>query len=54
MNSIPSLSAKQAEIILLEFVRQNLVECSGTAHITEWVILNARRVVEKLMTIEAI
>ena len=46
--------AKPAKIIPPEFVGQNLVECSGTAHITECVILNARRGVEKLMTIEAI
>ena len=35
-------------------VGHHLVECCGTAHNTEWEILDACRGVEKLMTIEAI
>ena len=33
---------------------QHLVECCGTAHNTEWEILDTCRGVEKLMTTEAI
>ena len=35
-------------------MRQHLVEYCGTAHNIEWEILDTCRVVEKLMTIEAI
>ena len=35
-------------------VGQHLVECCGTTHNVKWEILDACRVVEKLMTIEAI
>ena len=35
-------------------MRQQLVECCGTAHKIEWEILDACPGVEKIMTIEAI
>ena len=61
MDAVPSMLAKPADMLPLEFqsikrritLSDNFVECCGTRHNVKWEILDACRLVEKLMTIEA-
>ena len=54
---IPSMLAKPAEILLLEFKnikRKHLVECCGTARNIECDVHDACQQLEKLVTVQAI